>query len=72
MKKRGARPDAYGRGMDNTAEVRDFLVTRRARITPEQRLATAMIADAANVPNRPSLPLAERFTPSPLTAAGCF
>ena len=26
----------YGRGMDNRAEVRDFLTSRRARLTPEQ------------------------------------
>ena len=32
------RPDPapYGRGMDNRAEVRDFLTSRRARLTPDQ------------------------------------
>src|SRR3954447_9807135 len=30
------RSDAYGRPVDNRAEVREFLVSRRAKITPEQ------------------------------------
>jgi transcriptional regulator with XRE-family HTH domain len=31
-----AAPRAYGRGVDNRAEVREFLVSRRAKITPDQ------------------------------------
>ena len=32
----GARRAAYGRGVDNRAEVREFLVSRRAKISPER------------------------------------
>lgn len=31
-----AAPRAYGRGVDNRAEVREFLVSRRAKVTPDQ------------------------------------